>query len=70
MDGGEDLDDIFSSTSDLRAYYGLGVSCSGIGSTSCSEACKTGNKNGVGCADSCLQGCKEGCKEACKSGNK
>lgn len=66
----ENINDIFTSTSELKAYYGIGITCSGVGSASCSESCKAGNKDGVGCSDSCLQGCKDGCKEACKTGRK
>lgn len=65
----ESIDEVFTSSNDLLDY-GLGVSCSGIGSASCSEGCKSGNKEGGACSASCMQGCSEGCKDACKPGNK
>lgn len=65
----EDIDDVFTSSTDLLDY-GVGVSCSGIGSASCSDGCKSGNKDGLACHESCLEGCSEGCKQSCKLGNK
>lgn len=65
----ENLDEVFTSTTDLEDY-GIGIGCSGLGSASCQEGCKSGNKNGGACSLSCMQGCSEGCKDSCKPGKK
>ena len=70
----ESLDEIFESSADLREYSGE-ISCSGVGSASCSEGCKSSAKDsgsscGQYCQPGCQPGCMNGCKEACKDGGK